>query len=107
MNPLFLPLGVKSSRPTPLLVGFVDLVLTYALAASSLGFLAMGYDKLMALWRGWRVPEATLLTIALLGGAFGVSLGMLVFRHKIRKTGFASAVLFSLLLNALILLALD
>ncbi len=85
----------------------MDLVLTYALAASSLGFLAMGYDKLMALWRGWRVPEATLLTIALLGGAFGVSLGMLVFRHKIRKTGFASAVLFSLLLNALILLALD
>jgi uncharacterized membrane protein YsdA (DUF1294 family) len=35
-----------------------------------------------------RVPERTLLAIALLGGTLGAPAGMLLFRHKTRKPAF-------------------
>ena len=36
----------------------------------------------------YRISEAALLTLALVGGSAGALLGMLVFRHKIRKPKF-------------------
>ncbi len=45
-------------------------------------FFTMGYDKLQAQRGGWRVPERSLFTLALLGGAIGGWLGMRAFRHK-------------------------
>lgn len=49
---------------------------------NSAGFLAMGIDKVKAKRNAWRIPEKTLFSIAIAGGAFGVWLGMLTFRHK-------------------------
>ena len=53
------------------------------------GFLMMGIDKLKAVKRGFRISEATLFLIAILGGSAGSILGMLLFRHKTRKRRFS------------------
>ena len=44
----------------------------------------MGIDKRKAIKRAFRIPEATLFIVALIGGSAGSILGMQVFRHKTR-----------------------
>ena len=51
-------------------------------------FLTYGYDKRQAGKMGWRVPEATLFLLALLGGSPGAFLAMRWFRHKSMKGSF-------------------
>lgn len=46
------------------------------------GYISMGMDKKRAIRGAWRIPEATLFFIALLGGSLGSILGMKHFRHK-------------------------
>ena len=77
-------------------------LLIYLLTINAVGFLIMLTDKRCAQKKLWRIPEATLLTIALLGGSIGVLLGMRVFRHKTRKPKFylgIPAILISQLLS--------
>lgn len=45
-------------------------------------------DKMKAINHSWRIPEKSLLTGAVLGGAFGGLAGMLIFRHKTRHGKF-------------------
>ncbi len=52
-------------------------------------FVLMGADKAKARSGRWRISEKTLFILALLGGACGGWLGMLVFRHKTRHWYFA------------------
>lgn len=47
-----------------------------------------GIDKYRAEHNYWRISEVTLLSLAALGGTIGAIVGMLVFRHKIRKPYF-------------------
>ncbi len=49
----------------------------------------MYFDKLRAERGLWRIPEATLLGWAFLGGAVGGKLAQKLFRHKTRKQPFA------------------
>ena len=51
-------------------------------------FLVMGADKCAAKRRSRRVPENSLLALAVLGGSVGGILGMLIFRHKTRHPAF-------------------
>jgi uncharacterized membrane protein YsdA (DUF1294 family) len=60
----------------------------YLFGISLAAFLVCGWDKFRACRSGWRVPEATLLLLAALGGSFGLLIGMRVFRHKTRKPKF-------------------
>lgn len=53
-----------------------------------IAFIQMGYDKLQAMRGKWRVKEKKLWLFAVVGGAIGSFLGMLIFRHKIRKMKF-------------------
>lgn len=48
------------------------------------GFAIMGIDKRKAIKRTFRIPEATLFIVALIGGSIGSIAGMQVFRHKTR-----------------------
>ena len=48
----------------------------------------MYIDKQKARWGRWRIPEKSLLTIALLGGSIGTIAGMYTFRHKTQKIKF-------------------
>jgi len=52
-----------------------------------------GFDKLKSKSGGWRIPESRLLLVALVG-PFGAYIGMLLFKHKTRKTKFFLVPLF-------------
>ncbi len=66
----------------------VNNIIIYLLIINLIGFLAMGIDKLKAKKDWWRIPEGTLLMIAILGGGIGSILGMYTFRHKTKKLKF-------------------
>lgn len=51
-------------------------------------FAMYGIDKYRARKQQHRIPEATLLGIALAGGALGAWIAMYVFRHKTRHVKF-------------------
>lgn len=45
-------------------------------------FIIYGIDKYKAIKGKWRIPEATLLLMAVFGGSIGAWLGMRIFHHK-------------------------
>ncbi len=49
----------------------LEIISYYLMTMNLMGFLFMGADKWKAKKRAWRIPEATLLLIAALGGAAG------------------------------------
>lgn len=59
-------------------------LIVYFLIINIAGYASMGLDKSKAKRREWRIPEATLFSIAILGGSVGSILGMFHFRHKTR-----------------------
>lgn len=58
------------------------IVLFYVLAINLIAFLAYGIDKLKAKKNMWRIPEATLIWMAVAGGSIGAIIGMKVWHHK-------------------------
>lgn len=69
-------------------------------SASLLAFVAAWADKRAAKAGKGRVPEATLLLLALIGGSPGLVLAMLAFRHKTRKATFLARLALVLALQA-------
>ncbi len=63
-------------------------LLIYFGAINLTGFIIMGVDKLKAKKHAWRIPEATLFAIAVIGGSIGSILGMYTFRHKTQHKSF-------------------
>ncbi len=57
-------------------------LISYLLIINAAGFLLMLADKHNARKNRWRIPEATLMTAALLGGSVGCLIGMYTVRHK-------------------------
>ena len=53
-----------------------------------LAFIFYGIDKKKAKDKKWRISEATLITLAVIGGSAGALAGMYVFHHKTRKKKF-------------------
>lgn len=56
----------------------------YLVCINLAGLASMGIDKRRAIRHEWRIPEAALFLIALLGGSMGSIAGMQLFRHKTR-----------------------
>ena len=74
---------------TGLIEYFTPLNITiYLLIINLIGILIMYIDKRKAKYGKWRIPEKTLLIIALLGGSVGTIIGMYAFRHKTQKLKF-------------------
>ena len=63
-------------------------ILLYLLLINAVGFLLMLVDKFKAKKNLWRIPEATLMTVAALGGSIGSLLGMYTVRHKTKHVKF-------------------
>lgn len=64
----------------------------YLIVINIVAFAIYGLDKKRAIHDEWRIPEATLLTLAAVGGSVGSLFGMQTFRHKTRKPKFAYGV---------------
>lgn len=64
------------------------LVLLYLIIVNAAAFLLMLADKLKAKRGAWRIPEATLMGIAAIGGSIGALAGMYLFRHKTKHIKF-------------------
>ena len=60
----------------------------YLIIMNALAFIIYGIDKKKAEKEKYRISESTLILVAVLGGALGAWLGMLVFHHKTRKKKF-------------------
>lgn len=56
--------------------------LIYLLIVNAAAFLLMLIDKQKARKKKWRIPEATLMGFAAIGGSIGALTGMYTFRHK-------------------------
>ena len=79
-----------------------DLFFLNLVVINIVGFLAMGIDKAKAKANAWRIPEKTLLTIAVLGGAAGVWFGMETFRHKTKHAQFKYGIPLILIIEAVL-----
>ena len=85
----------------------ITLLLEYLIAANLIGFALMGIDKYKAKKRAFRIPEATLFIVAIIGGSIGSIIGMYAFRHKTRHWyfvyGMPAILILQILLIALLL----
>lgn len=68
------------------------ILVIYWIIINFIGILSMWADKKKAQRRKWRIPEHTLLTIAILGGSVGSFLGMHLFHHKTKHLKFAAGI---------------
>lgn len=64
----------------------------YLLEINAVAFVLGTVDKVCARKNAWRVPEATLLLSAALGGSVGLLLAMALFRHKTKHKKFTIGV---------------
>ena len=60
----------------------MNIILGYLLAINIATFFLYGIDKYKAKKGKWRIPEATLLTMAAIGGSIGAWVGMRLWHHK-------------------------
>lgn len=67
-------------------------ILIYLLLINAVAFFLMLADKRKAKKNLWRIPEATLMMSAVLGGSVGALAGMNMFRHKTKHLKFTLGV---------------
>ena len=63
-------------------------LLYYLIVINVVTFLVYGIDKWKAKQGSWRISEATLLILAVIGGSIGALLGMKVWHHKTQHNKF-------------------
>ena len=63
-------------------------IIYYLIALNIVTFFVYGIDKLKARKNKWRIREASLLLLAVLGGSVGAWLGMQVWHHKTQHKKF-------------------
>ncbi|WP_188670063.1 DUF1294 domain-containing protein [Neptunicoccus cionae] len=87
----------------------IDIILplgAYLGVINLLTVLLFRHDKRQAEKRGWRVPENTLLALAILGGSLGAKWAQYALRHKTRKQPFALVLNLILITQILLVVAL-
>lgn len=60
----------------------------YLILVNAVAFFLMLADKQKAKKKQWRIPEATLIGSAVIGGSIGALAGMYTFRHKTKHLKF-------------------
>lgn len=84
----------------------ITLLSIYFIALNLIGFALMGIDKYKAKKRAFRIPEATLFIVAVIGGSIGSLIGMYAFRHKTRHWYFVYGMPFILIVQIILIIAL-
>ena len=83
-------------------------LLYYLIVINIVTFLVYGIDKWKAKQGSWRIAEATLLMLPVIGGSIGALLGMKIWHHKTMHKKFKYGLPLILLVQiALIYLILD
>lgn len=82
------------------------LLIIYLIIINIVGFVIMYADKSKAKRKAYRIPEATLFTVALIGGSIGSILGMQIFRHKTKHWYFVIGMPAILILQAVLAVVL-
>jgi uncharacterized membrane protein YsdA (DUF1294 family) len=59
-----------------------NVLLYYLIVINVVTFLVYGIDKWKAKQGSWRISEASLLILAVIGGSIGALLGMKIWHHK-------------------------
>lgn len=83
-----------------------DLLLLYVIIVNLISFITMGIDKRKAQKRAFRIPEATLFVLAIIGGSLGSVIGMHLFHHKTRHWYFLYGMPVILALQVILILAI-
>ncbi len=60
----------------------------YLIFINIITYIVFAVDKRRAIRRAWRIPEATLFGLSILGGTVGGMLAMRLCRHKTRHWSF-------------------
>ena len=81
----------------------LDIVLKYLAIINVATFFTYGLDKWKAKRSKWRIREAALLTLAVLGGSIGAWLGMKVWHHKTQHKKFKYGIPAIILVQAIII----
>ena len=84
----------------------LKVVVIYLVVLNVVTFVSYGIDKFKAKHNRWRISEATLLLLAIVGGGLGALLGMKAFRHKTQKPKFTITIPLVLALQLAVLLYL-
>ncbi len=79
-------------------------LLYYFTGINVLTFFVYGIDKWKAKKNRWRISEATLLILAIIGGSIGALLGMRVWHHKTLHAKFKYGVPLILLAQIVLIL---
>ena len=66
----------------------LQLITTYLVLVNAAALLLMHEDKRKARKGAWRIPESTLMGLAIAGGSIGAIAGMYLFRHKTKHLKF-------------------
>ena len=78
------------------------IILIYLILINIITCIVFGVDKRKAKKEKWRVPEATLLLLSVIGGSIGALIGMRLFHHKTRKAKFRIGVPVILILQIIL-----
>lgn len=89
----------------------MNIILGYLLAVNIATFFLYGIDKYKARKRRWRISEATLLMMAVIGGCIGAWAGMRLWHHKTMhkkfKYGIPVIIIMQVCLGAYLLTNID
>ena len=77
----------------------MNLCIYYLAGINIMTFFVYGIDKWKAKHLKWRISEATLLGLAIIGGSIGAWLGMKTWHHKTMHWKFKYGIPFILLLQ--------
>ena len=81
----------------------MEFVVYFLISINILAFIVYGIDKWRAAHDRWRIPESTLLGLAVIGGSIGALLGMKVWHHKTKHKKFVFGLPAVLLIQLIIL----
>lgn len=81
----------------------MEAIVYFLVSINILAFIVYGIDKWRAAHGRWRIPEYTLLGLAVIGGSIGALIGMKVWHHKTKHKKFVLGLPAILLIQLIIL----
>ena len=81
-------------------------IIIYFVIVNIFGFALMGIDKRRARKSAFRIPEATLFSVAIIGGSLGSTIGMFFFKHKTKHWYFKFGLPLIFLIQIIIIVVL-